>query len=1019
MKVKHIVGLAVIAVIVAFFIVANCILFEPTMSTVVSAQLCPPVTIPILEEDEASSEGQAMSREIVEQGTVLAKNNGVLPLSLETDSKVNVFGRASVDWLYSGSGSGQVMPETNDVSLNVDFLKSLNNYGVQYNADLATMYRRFLSPQGYGAAIGGGPSYYKLADPDINDKNYYSDSLLSGAAEYSDTAFVVLGRRAGESTDPTKYQLKYVGDTDYDRTYLEISKEEEALLKYVGANYEKVIVVVNALNVMELGFLETIPGIDACVVVGGTGTRGASGLPWLLYGEVSPSGHLADTYAYAMEDHVNYNHVGFDGVVYYGNAEGLYPDGTKLNSLPEIPTGPYYVDYIEGIYVGYKWFETADAEGIWDGRTLQVLDPSDESRTITKSGFDAVVQYPFGYGLSYNTFTWEVLPETTTSFNSLTAETEIKVVVRVTNASGTLAAKDVVQLYVTPPYYDGEIEKSDVSLVGFAKTGDIEPGEYEDVTITIRVSDLASYDCYDSNNNEFTGYEVDKGDYTLTLRTDSHSVKEGCDPIEFNIPATISIREDPDTSNEVNNLFTGDAAVDGVSVDGLGDAGGNQNVAYITRASFPTSAPGRTAARDIPDNVREYNLFTSDDEKAWNEATKDAFGDPVDLTPVTFEANNGLKVYDAATGITELGKKLGNPEYYEDDDWNLLLDQLKRSEGLGMIGIAASGTPAVSSVGKPALQDRDGPVQAGGFINMDRRGVGFPSAFVTAQSWSEDVAFRFGAAFGVEMQNVGFAGIFGPGCNIHRSPFGGRNFEYYSEDALLSGKAAANAVYGMKTEGRYAFLKHYAVAETETGRDSYYSWLSEQALREIYVKPFEIAVKEGGCVGIMSSYNRVGARWAGGSIGLQEGLLRREWDFRGAIITDFSDHNEYMNMNESIRMGGDLGMATGINGENTTGVRMDREIRQAVKNVLYMWLNAEYTATVTNLDYVSGGLLGEPWIWWQPLLIDLTIIAFASCAFWAFLIVLGIIKHRKARLGAAQSGETTAERGEGKEDGND
>lgn len=999
MKAKHIVGFVVIAIIVAFFIAADCILFEPSMSNIISAQLCPPVEVETFEDDEEGglSQGQAMSREIVEEGTVMVKNNGVLPLSRAEVSKVNVFGRASTDWLYSGSGSGQVQPETNDASLNVDFLKALTNYGIEYNTELANMYRRFLSPQGYGGAIGGGPGYYKIADPDIDDKQYYSDSLLQGAKEFSDTAFVVIGRRAGESTDPTKYQAKWANqETDYDRHYLEISTEEEKLLNYVGANYENVIVIINALNTMELGFVETIPGIDACLVMGGTGTRGASGLPGLIYGDVSPSGKLVDTYAYDMEDNVNFNHVGFDGITYYGNASGLYPDGVKLNSLPTTPTGPYYVDYIEGIYVGYKWYETADAEGIWDERTLSVLD-NDGGKT-TKSGFEAVVQYPFGYGLSYNEFSWQILPETTSNFSSLNEKTEIKVVVRVTNTSGTRSAKDVVELYMTPPYYDGEIEKSDVNLVGFAKTGEIAPGQYEDVTITLNGSDLASYDCYDLNENGNTGYEIDRGDYTLTLRTDSHHIKDGCKPITFNVPETINIKNDPVTNAAVDNLFTGEDAVDGVSVDGLGEAGGNQNVAYITRASFPKTTPEKAAARDIPDIVRQYNLFTSEDEAEWNSATTNAFGEELNIEPVTWGADNGLSLTDENGVLTDLAKELGNPENYDSEKWDQLLDQLNRSEVLNsIINISASGTGAVPSVGKPALTDRDGPVQAGGFVGGITRGVGFPSAFMIAQCWSQDIALRFGAAFGVEMQNIGFNGIFGPGCNIHRSPFGGRNFEYYSEDAFLSGTMAANAVYGMKTEGRYALLKHFAVAETETGRDSYYSWLSEQALREIYVKPFEMAVKDGGCVGIMSSYNRVGARWAGGSVGLQEGLLRREWGFRGAIITDFSDHKEYMNMNESIRMGGDMGMACNVSGNNAVGDRLDMEIRQTAKNVLYMWLNAEYTAFTTNLSYVSANSLSEPWIWWHPVLIDLSILAYASCALWLFMNIKGIVKNKKAK----------------------
>ncbi len=721
----------------------------------------------------------------------------------------------------------------------------------------------------------------------------------------------------------------------------------------------------------------------------------------MLYGSVSPSGRLADTYAYDLEDHVNYNLTGFDGVVFYGDADGLYPGGTKLNSLPDIPTGPYYYDYSEGIYVGYRWFETADAEGVWNGRTRNVLDAS--GNTFTKTGYDAVVQYPFGFGLSYNTCDWSLVSAVPASGSNITLDTEIKLTVRVTN-NGKALARDTIQLYSTPEYHKGEIEKSSVNLIDFEKTDDIDIGMYSDVEFTLKGSDLVSYDCYDKNNNGNKGYELDRGAYTLSFRSDSHHIK--CNAVTYNVAETENMLEDPDTGARVQNRFTGSDALDGISVDGLGENGGNQDIYYMSREDFPKTAIERKSARNIPQNVKDTVLFTSDMEKAWNDADKDVYGDDIDKSPVTFGKNNGLKVFENGS-ITDIGKKLGMPENFDCEEWGLLLDQLDRAEAFRMIGIGAAGTPAVDSVGKPVLYDYDGPAQAGGFNGAVKvKGVGFPCAFVIAQTWNKKLALMFGASFGEGMKDVaGMNGVFGPGCNIHRSPFGGRNFEYYSEDPLLSGKIVANVVYGMKTQGRYAFVKHFALAESETGRETYYGWVSEQALREIYLEPFRLAVVEGETVGIMTAYNRVGGVWAGGSIALQDAVLREEWGFKGAIITDFSDHNQYMSMNQAIRTGGDLGMSVGLSGSNTNGARFDREVRSAVKNVLYMWLNSEYTATVANLDYVSTSGLSEAWVWWIPTLIDIQLLVYFSCALWLFFIILSTRKDLKLKAELVARGE--------------
>lgn len=678
--------------------------------------LCPPVV-----NDEALTAtrvaGQTLSEQIVKEGSVLVKNDNALPLDYATQSKVCVFGRTSTDWVIGGSGSGQVVPEDNDATQNIPLLTALENYGVEYYKDLTSMYTRFLSPVGDIGSIGTFyDNFYKLGEPSMSDKNYYSDALLTGAKAYSDVAIVALSRRAGETEDPTRVQYKYNAPIDRTRHYLEISTEEEEMLRYVGENFETVVVLVNSVNVMELGFLETIPGLDACLVVGGTGTRGATGIPYLLYGEDNPSGGFVDTYAYDMSTNINYNFTGFDGIGHYTNGSELYPTNEWSNAGVSTRRAPAYVDYVEGIYVGYKWYETADAENLWDS-----VD------NVHGKGYEGVVQFPFGFGMSYSTFDWDV-QSVTPAAGPIDENTTIEITVRVTN-NGPYVGKDTVEVYVTPEYHDGGIEKSHVSLVGFAKTGDIEVGKSQAVTISVNAREFASYDCYDKNKNEFAGYEMESGKYVVSLRTDAHTVKTvdfdsgakgALGEIEYRVAETIKLANDPYTNAEVSNKFTGTDAVDGVSLDGIGDAGGNQNIPFITRASFPTTL-AKPADRAMADNVKQKNLFTLADATAWDNADTDAFGNAVDKTPVAAPVQKGLKVYDNGV-VTELGLKLGAD--YNAPEWTDLLNQISISEAMALVSGGSFGNAAIPSVGKPRLSDYDGPSQCRSFNAGTKRGTG-------------------------------------------------------------------------------------------------------------------------------------------------------------------------------------------------------------------------------------------------------------------------------------------------------
>ena len=540
--------------------------------------------------EELLQAGNSLADQIQAEGTVLLRNEeNTLPLSGD-NKKVNVFGWSATQWINGGSGSGQC------ATLETDFLSALKKAGVEYNQDLIDMYTDFLDNRPFTGASGGALSTFPEE----------FSQLLDNARAYSDTAIVVLGRQTGESNDTPAAQYKQTvkdGDIveDDSRSYLEISTEEEELLNYVGENYDKVIVLLNTTNTMNLSFLETIPGLDACLLVGGTGANGTQAVVDILYGEVNPSGHLTDTYAYDFATGASYANAGKNGISYYTNGEGLYPDDGETTNGNDtgkpLYEGVAYVDYVEGIYVGYKWYETADTEGYWDN-------VSNDFGT----GYDGVVQYPFGYGLSYTSFDWEIIDNTK---GSLTKDGTVSVTVKVTN-TGDTAGKDVVQLYSDPPYYDGQIEKASVNLIDFAKTDMLEPGESQEVTLEATVESLASYDCYDQNANGFVGWELDGGDYRFMVSRSSH---EHVAEFTCNAAENIQYPVDSYSGAEVHNLFTGDDAVDGVSLDG---SDSDANITWLSRADFSgTFQSEKAPERAMTDNVRALNLYTPEMAEAW------------------------------------------------------------------------------------------------------------------------------------------------------------------------------------------------------------------------------------------------------------------------------------------------------------------------------------------------------------------------------------------------------------------
>lgn len=892
--------------------------------------------------------GKELASQVQEEGTVLVKNNGILPLEKEAN-KVNVFGWASTNWLASGSGSAQT------TGIETDLLEALVAAGFSYNTDLSSMYEKFMAANPYKDALHNyADKTCRLYEPSITNEVYYSKDLLANAKSFSDTAIVVLGRYSGESIDCPRVQYKITETkngkyeeinviVDESRTYLDASVEEIALLEYVVANYENVIVLVNNTNQMNLSFLATIDGIDACLVTGTTGINAASAIPAILRGEVNPSGRLVDTYAYDFSTSSTYTNSGMEGEGMYTNADSLYPaDGVTTN--PNVGDNPLYegvsyVDYTEGIYVGYKWYETADEEGFWD-----------EVDNQYGKGYDGVVQFPFGYGLSYTTFSQEIVDtypirnpsqeDMITSSDAsrffLTKDGEIRITVEVTN-TGAVAGKEVVQLYYTAPYTKGGIEKSHVELCGFAKTKLLKPGESEEVTITFKVKDMASYDCYDANKNGFAGYEVEAGDYEIKVMKNAHDLAGENTSVTFYNPMNIQYPISENTGNEVTNKFTGDNAIDGTSVDG---SDSSANITYLSRADFKGTFPYELAPnRVITDNLKDLNLYLEEDANAFIDASDEA---------IVTGQKKGLLLYDA-NGFTELGLELGGD--YNHEKWDEVLDQLTLEEMKNLVLHGYTKTMEAVSVGKIQTKDYDGPAQMGGFANcIQGKTTGFPNATVIAQTWNAQLAYDFGLIEGAQAGELGIEGWYAPAANMHRTPFGGRNYEYYSEDEYVSGVMAAKTVEGSLDAGTYCYMKHLICYEQDSMRDSLYTWMTEQALREIYLKPFQIAIEEGGLSGIMTSYNRLGAVWAGGSKALMTDVIREEFGFQGCIITDYSDHQNFMIMDQALRAGGDLWMDGFVMGDftyETESNSFKQELRRACKNILYMWTNAGYE----NMEY--------------------------------------------------------------------
>ena len=851
-------GEAAIAMVLAVVVCVNMICFGP-MSTLIGL-----ATGNGTLSDETNEEAAEVAEEIMEDGIVLLKNESLLPLN-ET-KKLNIFGWESINPAYGGAGSGGINDLYDIVSLN----QGLENAGFSINQELVDFYNN------YGAdnpEMSIQKQSWTLPEPPVDT---YDDELIKSAKEYSDVAVVVLSRKAGEGHNDIPMDVKkaaYDNNSDeYDdfpegEHYLQLSQTERDMVDMVCSNFDNVIVIYNGANQFELGFADEYPQIKSVVWCPGTGNVGFNALGKVFSGEVNPSGKTPDTFIYDMTTAPWWNNA---EKIEYTNLADMAVEG--MNAGTAQVYAPAFTNYVEGIYVGYKYYETAAQEGAID--------------------YDKTVQYPFGYGLSYTEFEQKMgeLEE---------KDGQISVDVEVTN-TGDVAGKDVVEVYYKPPYTNGGIEKSSANLIEFEKTNLLQPGESQTVTVTFSIEDMASYD-----ENNAKAYVLEKGDYVISINSDSHTVLD---------QKTYTADKDVVYKGE-NKRASDDTAATNVFEDAKGD------VTYLSRADHFANYEEATAAPASAElgepYVSEYHLNSNFD--------KTTYLNDKDVMPTT-GADNGLTLADMRDAD------------YDDPRWEKLLDQLTVDEMANMIAMAGYQTAAMDSVGKVATLDFDGPAA----INNNFTGVGsigFPIEVVVASTWNKGLAQAWGECMGKISQEMGAEGWYAPGMNTHRTAFGARNYEYFSEDGILSGNMGAKAVEGARKYGVYSYIKHFAMYEGNAKMVSV--WSNEQAIREIYLKPFEISVKQGGANAVMVSWSFLGDKWTGECSNLMNTVLRDEWGFRGMALTDFFRNNGhgFMNADAALANGVDAMLST-FNGEENNVANPEHptsvlQMRNACKNVMY------------------------------------------------------------------------------------
>ena len=903
---------------------------------------------------EAFANAQEVNLKLAEEGFVLLKNeNAALPMN--KGARISVFSKNSVNLSYGGSGSGGF-----DTSNNKNLYESLNDAGFVTNPTLKNFYESSQSGPvrtANSSDLDNGDNQ-KIATAET-PQSKYTDAVKNSYADYSDAALVVITRIGGEGFDLPRYQGDSEGAVSVDSHYLELDQNEIDLLTAVtDGTFKRVVVVFNTPSSFEATFLKDsayaafADKIDAAVWIGFTGSNGITALGEILNGDVNPSGRLVDTWAADFTKNPSFVNFG----------TGCLPDTTD-----KYDGGMYYsVDYEEGIYVGYRYYET---RGETDG----------------EDWYNANVVYPFGYGLSYTTFNWTVGDA---SASEIELGTTITVPVTVKN-TGSVAGKDVVQLYASAPYTLGGIEKAHKVLVGFAKTKLLQPGESETVTVSFDPYSAASYDYRDANSNGFSGYELEAGEYTLYVSRNAHESEKA---IALNLAADVQIGTDPTTDSEVVNRYTD--SEDFLDSDWQLDA-------MLSRADWEGTWPTPQTAQQHAGTDRLYEEIRSEEHNNPTDFDSEEypwFGEEPTLTLRDLLPSAEAEGYEPVVS-------------YDDERWEELMMGCDEEEMIALINNGAYHTLAMESVGLPATIHGDGPSGFTCFMSKEQVNgtCQYVSEPVMASTWNINLMNELGEAIGEE-GTIGdkatgqpYSSIYAPGVNIHRSPFGGRCSEYFSEDPFISGMMGAAEVQGIQSRGVLPTVKHFVANEQETHRSigGDLSWLSEQALREIYLKPFEYTVKLGETRGIMTSFNRIGTRWTGGDYRLLTEILRNEWGFNGLVICDFNTIPQYMIPRMMFYAGGSLDLATQQSAMWTDCDTSDAGdaivLMRAVKDVMYALVNS---------NAMNAEVIGYNPPIWQEYLHWINNGAFTLVGVWLVLAIVRTVrcnKRQKAKFAAANA----------------
>lgn len=903
---------------------------------------------------EAFANAQEVNLKLAEEGFVLLKNeNAALPMN--KGARISVFSKNSVNLSYGGSGSGGF-----DTSNNKDLYESLNDAGFITNPTLKNFYESSQSGPvrtANSSDLDNGDNQ-KIATAET-PQSKYTDAVRNSYADYSDAALVVITRIGGEGFDLPRYQGDSEGAVSADSHYLELDQNEIDLLTAVtDGTFKRVVVVFNTPSSFEATFLKDsayaafADKIDAAVWIGFTGSNGITALGEILNGDVNPSGRLVDTWAADFTKNPSFVNFG----------TGCLPDTTD-----KYDGGMYYsVDYEEGIYVGYRYYET---RGETDG----------------EDWYNANVVYPFGYGLSYTTFDWTVGDA---SASEIELGTTITVPVTVKN-TGSVAGKEVVQLYASAPYTLGGIEKAHKVLVGFAKTKLLQPGESETVTVSFDPYSAASYDYRDANSNGFSGYELEAGEYTLYISRNAHESEKA---IALNLAADVQIGTDPTTDSEVVNRYTDSENF--LDSDWQLDA-------MLSRADWEGTWPTPQTAQQHAGTDRLYEEIRSEEHNNPTDFDSEEypwFGEEPTLTLRDLLPSAEAEGYEPVVS-------------YDDERWEELMMGCDEEEMIALINNGAYHTLAMESVGLPATIHGDGPSGFTCFMSKEQVNgtCQYVSEPVMASTWNINLMNELGEAIGEE-GTIGdkatgqpYSSIYAPGVNIHRSPFGGRCSEYFSEDPFISGMMGAAEVQGIQSRGVLPTVKHFVANEQETHRSigGDLSWLSEQALREIYLKPFEYTVKLGETRGIMTSFNRIGTRWTGGDYRLLTEILRNEWGFNGLVICDFNTIPQYMIPRMMFYAGGSLDLATQQSAMWTDCDTSDAGdaivLMRAVKDVMYALVNS---------NAMNAEVIGYNPPIWQEYLHWINIGAFTLVGVWLVLAIVRTVrcnKRQKAKIAAANA----------------